>query len=388
MSNTSQGVQASANTLINGTLVKPVEAVGKIGESASNVAVTAGRVAESSAKIAENVVNAAQQITEGLAKNTGEIADKSGQIASQAASVGVEATTALAGVMSLGKNVVQLANSLSDRAKNSLDEANKRRKEIERLKTEYTNATGEKKNEQEVAKKLADIEIEKKRIETEFQQKSAEENIKRQELEAKTKELQVKMENAQLVATKLLTADAKNTVIGTEFGYKDALSIVPGYKKSILNGSENYFFMVSGIVNAEDESGKILNVSFNDETGKKGYYVIKDNGYVYKLSIIPKRVMSRATIFTSARPIDLPSVAILKHANFTPKCFEGNGTINPTNDSGPAPEDKTEYKIITKIAKFSLSKGGKKKTKSKRKMKSKRKLKSKKKTRRQRNNKM
>jgi preprotein translocase subunit SecA len=37
-------------------------------------------------------------------------------------------------------------------------------------------------------------------------------NLSHDEFRAKTKELQVKMENAQLVATKLLTADAKNTV--------------------------------------------------------------------------------------------------------------------------------------------------------------------------------
>jgi hypothetical protein len=350
-----QTAKESGMSFVKGVILKPIDAVGKVSESATNVAVTTGKVAESTAKIS-------LQITEGIEKNVGELTDKAGQIAIHATNAGLEATKAITNVVELGKKLTSAASELASRTENSIKEANARRAEIEAQKTAFLKETASNKNAVEIAAELRKYESAKQQIENDFLAKTKQQEHERLKIEADSEKFKKEFENVQIIQLQNQKKASINTYIGTKFGYKDSDFIKSGFKKF---NNKGYFYMLNGIV---DNNGKLLNVKFNKDDQnnlKDGYYTVKD-GYVYKIVIIPKYEIHKRLLSNKNDVKELPSKAKIIHVNYIPTSFSEDGFINSDNNEFNPQPDPSEYELITKQKYFSYnSHGGNSKKKNK-----------------------
>ena len=349
-------VSGATQSLAKGVLTQ----IEVAGEVAGEVGVSAGNLAKTAGKIAENAGIIALKITENVSKNTGELTDNAGQIAIQTTKAGQEAASALTHVVSVAKNLTSAANSLAQRADASIKSANEIRVIKEQQRINLLNATSSTETATKVAGENSRLEIEKQRIQKLLLEATKRDDFERSRIEAEAKKLKKEFELAQIILSRTQQIAEVNTYIGTQYGYKDSDCIDLGWNKTFT--SKSNFYMVIGIMG---DSNNYLEVKFNKEDGKDGYYVIKD-GYVYKLQINSK-IETRTTLVTRKQYIKrLPSIATISHVNYTPSCFTNNGTIKSDNNVIYLNPDTTEYSIITKLEEFiDNSRGGTKTKKNK-----------------------
>ena len=350
------------------------------GEVAGEVTKSAGNLAKTTGKIAENAGKIAEQITANLSESAGKITDNAGKIATKTSEAGIEAANALTSVVSVAKNLTSAADSLAERANNSLKSANERRALIEKEKNELllqtssiktdTKVTEETKRlEQQKQEIIKNAEIKKQQIDNELLEETKNNEIERTKIEAKAQKLKKEFENAQLIQAQTQQVTEINTYIGTKFGYKDSDCIEKGYNLSsssfgsLFNSNKKYFFhMVTGIM---DSSGNYLQVKFNKEDGKDGYYVIK-NGYIYKLDIM-SNAEKRTSVTLEKYFKKLPSYVKINHVKYTPICFANDVSVNWNNGISDPIKDETKYSIHTEVKVFTINSriGGNKTRKNK-----------------------
>jgi hypothetical protein len=347
------------------------------GEVAGEVTKSAGNLAKTTGKIAENAGKIAEQITANLSESTGKITDNAGKIATKTSEAGIEAAKALTSVVSVAKNLTSAADSLAQRANDSINRANERRAIIEKEKNELllrtssiktdTKVTEETKRlEQQKQEIIKNAELRKQEIDNELLVETKRNEIERKKIEAEAQKLKKEFENAQLIQAQTQQVTEINTYIGTRFGYKDSDCIEQGYNlsSSLFNSNKKYFFyMVTGIM---DANGNYLQVKFNKEDGKDGYFVIKD-GYIYKLAIIAN-IVSRTSLMSRKKYFKkLPSYANIIHVKYTPICFANDVSVNWNNGISDPIKDETKYSIMTELKEFTIKShvGGNKTRKNK-----------------------
>lgn len=351
------------------------------GEVAGEVTKSAGNLAKTTGKIAENAGKIAEQITANLSESAGKITDNAGKIATKTSEAGIEAANALTSVVSVAKNLTSAADSLAERANNSLKSANERRALIEKEKNELLLKTSSiktdtkvieetKRLEQQKQEIIKNAEIKKQQIDNELLEETKKNEMERTKIEAEAQKLKKEFENAQLIQAQTQQVTEINTYIGTRFGYKDSDCIESGYNSSsssfgsLFNSNKKYFFyMVTGIM---DANGNYLQVKFNKEDGKDGYYVIKD-GYIYKLAIIAN-IEPRTSLMSRKKYLKkLPSYAIIIHVKYTPICFANDVSVNWNNGNSDPIKDETKYSIMTELKEFTINSriGGNKTRKNK-----------------------
>jgi len=363
-------VKAAAKSVLKG-VAKNVEVAGKV---AGEVSESAGNLVISTTKIAENAGKIAQEITGNISENAGKLTDNAGKIAVQTTEAGKEAATALTHVASVAKNLTSAANSLAERAENSIKKANERRAILEKEKNEILNATSSIKTDTKVAKEtkrleqekleiIKNAEVKKLQIENELLEETKNNEIERTRIEAEAQKLKKEFENAQIILAQTQQVAEINTYIGTRFGYKDSDCIKLGWNSSSFSSKKKNFYMVIGIMDIKNNN--YLQVKFNKEIGKDGYYVNKD-GYIYKLQIIPN-IETRTSLITRKQYYkELPSFAKIIHVKYTPNCFADDGTVNPNNGNVDPEQDTTKYSLMTKLEEFiDYSRGGTKAKKNK-----------------------
>lgn len=346
-------VSGATQSLAKGVLTQ-IEVAGEVGVSAGNLAKTAG-------KIAENAGIIALKITENVSKNTGELTDNAGKIAIQTTKAGQEAASALTHVVSVAKNLTSAANSLAQRADASIKLANEKRAIVAEQEKKLLTETSANKTATDVAGENSRLEIEKQKIERELLEETKKNDVERTRIEVKSQKLKKEFERAQIILSQTQQVAEVNTYIGTQYGYKDSDCIKLGWNSSTFSRKRN-FYMVIGIMG---DTNNYLQVKFNKENGKDGYYVIND-GYVYKLQIIPNFETRRSSITRKQYYKKLPSFAKIIHVKYTPSCFTDDGTIKSDNDVIDLNPDTTKYSIITKLEEFiDNSRGGTKTKKNK-----------------------
>uniref|UniRef100_A0A6C0L6S1 Uncharacterized protein n=1 Tax=viral metagenome TaxID=1070528 RepID=A0A6C0L6S1_9ZZZZ len=366
----SNALKAAAESVFKG-VAKNVEVAGRV---AGEVSESAGNLAISTSKIAENAGKIAEEITGKLLDNTGKLTDNAGKIAVQGTEAGKEAAKALTHVVSVATNLTSAANSLAERAENSIKKANERRAIIEKEKNEILNATSSIKTETKITEEtkrleqqkqeiIKNAEVKKQQIENELLEETKNNEIERTKIEAEAQKIKKEFENAQLILAQTQQVAEINTYIGTRFGYKDSDCTKVGWNSSTFSSKKKNFYMVIGIMDIKTNT--YLQVKFNKESGKDGYYVNKD-GYIYKLQIIPN-VETRTSLITR-KPYykELPSFAKIIHVKYTPNCFADEGSVNPNNANIDPEVDMTKYSIMTKLEEFiDYSRGGTKAKKTK-----------------------
>jgi hypothetical protein len=385
-------VKEAAESVLKG-VAKNVEVAGKVvgevSESAGNLVISNTKIAEkvarevsesagnlviSTTKTAENAAKIAQEITGNISENAGKLTDNAGKIAVQTAEAGKEAATALTHVVSVAKNLTSAANSLAERTGNSIKSANERRAIIEREKNVILNETSSfktakkitqatKRLEQQKQQIIKNAEIQKQQIENELLEETKKNEIERTRIEAEAQKLKKEFENAQLILAQNQKVAEINTYIGTRFGYKDSDCIKVGWNSSRFSSKKKNFYMVIGIMDIKTNT--YLQVKFNKESGKDGYYV-NNNGYIYKLQIIPN-VETRTSLITRIPYYkELPSFAKIIHVKYTPNCFDDYWSVNSNNANIDPEIDTTKYSIMTKLEEFTdHSRGGTKAKKNK-----------------------
>ena len=363
-------VSAAAESVLKGA-VKQIEVAGKV---AGEVSESAGNLVISTSKIAENAGKIAEEITGNVSENAGKLTDNAGKIAVQTTEAGKEAATALTHVVSVAKNLTSAANSLAERAENSIKKANERRAIIEKEKNDFLNATSSIKTDKKITKEtirleqqkqeiIKNAEVKKQQIENELLEETKNNEIERTRIEAEAQKIKKEFENAQLILAQTQQVAEINTYIGTRFGYKDSDCIKLGWNSSTFSSKKKNFYMVTGLIDIK--TNNYLQVKFNKETGKDGYYVNKD-GYVFKLQIIPN-IETRTSLITRKQYYkELPSFAKIIHVKYTPNCFANDGSVNPDNESFNPEQDTTKYSLMTELKEFiDYSRGGTKAKKNK-----------------------
>lgn len=350
-------VSGATQSLATGVLTQ----IEVAGEVAGEIGVSAGNLAKTAGKIAENAGIIALQITENVSKNAGELTDNAGKIAIQTTKAGQEAASALTHVVSIANNLSSAANSLAQRADASIKSANEIRAIKEQQRINLLNATSSTETATKVAEENSRLEIEKQRIQKLLLEATKRDDFERTRIEAESQKLKKEFERAQIILSQTQQVAEVNTYIGTQFGYKDSDCIKRGWNSSTFSRKRN-FYMVIGIMGADNN---YLEVKFNKEDGKDGYYVIND-GYVYKLQIIPD-VENRISLITRKQYYkELPSFAKIIHVKYRPICFTDDGTIKSDNNDINLSPDTTKYSIITKLEEFiDNSRGGTKSKKNK-----------------------
>jgi hypothetical protein len=346
MSNLGDTSKKTAEEVALGAL-KSIEVAGKVtkevAESTGDIVISTTRISKDAAKIAEGISGAA-------ANNVGDITDTTFKTTNTA--VG-----ALGNVVNTAKEITQTANLLAQRMSDELDQANKRRKEINDQKLTKLKTIREKEAALGVEKMNTEIKQEEKVFKEKQQQLDNEfiKNTKANELELliieeKAAKLKADFEIAQLNANANRGDLRTNTYIGTKnFGCKDTECKKMGYKQGLL---KNYFYMIESLIHPDN--GNVLELKFNEEPGKDGYYTIKD-GYVYKLKINPKIKTRNSYIYNTQIQKSLPSYGTIEPVNYVPKCYEGI-----TVPSGTPPVDTTQYILSTTLKVFNGGKTNKK----------------------------
>ena len=352
-------VSGATQSLTKGVLTQ----IEVAGEVAGEVGVSAGNLAKTAGKIAENAGIIALKITENVSKNTGELTDNAGQIAIQTTKAGQEAASALTHVVSVAKNLSSAANSLAQRADASIKLANEKRAIVAEQEKKLLAETSANKTATDVAGENSRLEIEKQKIERELLEETKKNDVERTRIEVESQKLKKEFERAQIILSQTQQVAEVNTYIGTQYGYKDSDCIKLGWNSSTFTFSrKRNFYMVIGIMG---DKNNYLQVKFNKEDGKDGYYVIND-GYVYKLQIIPNFETRRSLITRKQYYKELPSFAKIIHVKYIPSCFTDDGTIQPDNNDVSKGPDTTKYSIITKLEEFiDNSRGGPKSKKKK-----------------------